>query len=138
MVYSEYLVDKVRRVLEGWKARLLSFSGPIKLIKSVLTSIPIYTSASAYVPKGSLKRVERIICNFLWHVQGRALIGLIGRRFASQLMKVDWKFGISLMGSLCGKFSRGILFGLDLHRLNLVEATIIYSSLGFLLFGTPL
>lgn len=70
MVYFEYLIDNVRRVLEGWKARLLSFSGRLILIKSVLNSILIYTMASAYVPKGTIKRLEQIINNFLWDVQG--------------------------------------------------------------------
>lgn len=71
MVYFEHLIDKVRRVLEGWKAMLLSFSGRLTLIKSVLTSLPIYTLANSYVPKGIIKRVEQIICNLLWHAQCR-------------------------------------------------------------------
>lgn len=71
-MYLEHLIDKVYRVLEEWKARLLSFSGRLTLVKAVLSSIPIYTLASAYVPKGTIKRVEQIICNFLWHVQGHS------------------------------------------------------------------
>lgn len=69
MVYFELLIDKIRHVLEGWKARLLSFSGRLTLIKSVLTTIPIYTLASSYVPKGEIKWVEHIIYNFPWHAQ---------------------------------------------------------------------
>lgn len=71
-MYFEHLIDKVYRVLEEWKARLLSFSGRLTLVKAVLSSIPIYTLASAFVPKGTIKRVEQIICNLLWHVQGHS------------------------------------------------------------------
>lgn len=71
-MYFEHLIDKVYRVLEEWKARLLSFIGRLTLVKAVLSSIPIYTLASANVPKGTIKRVEHIICNFLWHVQGHS------------------------------------------------------------------
>lgn len=40
------------------------------LLKSVLTSIPIYTLASAVVPKGIVRRIEHIMAQFLWSVNG--------------------------------------------------------------------
>lgn len=48
--------------------------GRLALIKSVLTSIPIYTLASVYILKCTIKRVEQIMCNFRWHVQGQSRV----------------------------------------------------------------
>lgn len=59
-------MDKVRAKLEGWKAKLLSFAGKLTLIKAVLTSVPIYTLASSYVPITTIiKRLEQLMNNFL-------------------------------------------------------------------------
>lgn len=58
LVYFKHLVDKIRRKLEGWKAKMLSFAGKLMLIKSVLSTVPIYTLASAYVPITIIKRLE--------------------------------------------------------------------------------
>lgn len=69
-VFYENLVEKVRSRLEGWIARILSFGGRISLIISVLSSIPIYSLASSLVPKGMLRRVDKLMANFLWNAQG--------------------------------------------------------------------
>lgn len=58
-IYFEHLVEKVRNALEGWKSKVLSFGGRITLLKSVLTSYPIYTLASTAVPKTVLRRLEK-------------------------------------------------------------------------------
>lgn len=44
-IYFEFLLAKIRRVLDGWKAKLLSSGGKVTSyqIKSVLCSIPIYS-----------------------------------------------------------------------------------------------
>lgn len=67
-IYFEQLVDKVRKALESWKSNVLSSGGRITLIKSVLSSYPIYTLASSAVPKTTLQRMERLIAHFLWGV----------------------------------------------------------------------
>lgn len=36
LIYFEHLVDKVRRKLDGWKAKIMSFAGKLNRIKSVL------------------------------------------------------------------------------------------------------
>lgn len=69
-IYFEPLVNKIRNALEGWKSKLLSFGGRITLIQSVLSSYPIYTLASAVVPKSILQRMERMMAQFLWDVKG--------------------------------------------------------------------
>lgn len=69
-IYFEQLVEKVRKALEGWESKSLSFGGRVTLIKSVLTSYPIYTLASSMVPKSIVQRIERLMARFLWGVQG--------------------------------------------------------------------
>lgn len=66
MVHFEYLIDKIIGVLDGWKAKLLSFGGKVTLIKVVLSSVPIYTMASTLIPVTVLKRMERLMANSLW------------------------------------------------------------------------
>lgn len=68
-VYFEYLVDKIRRALDGWRAKILSFGGRITLIKSMLQSFPVYTLTSTLVPKNILRRMESLMAQFLWNVK---------------------------------------------------------------------
>lgn len=69
-VYFEYISEKIRKRLTGWKARILSFGGRITLIKYVLCSIPIYTVASSIIPKSVLWGIEKVMANFVWNSQG--------------------------------------------------------------------
>lgn len=69
-VYFENIIENIRAKLVGWKARILTFGGRITLIKSVFSSIPIYTLANCVVPKGVLRRIERHMASFLWNAQG--------------------------------------------------------------------
>lgn len=117
MVYFEHILDKVRRALEGWKARLLSFSGRVTLIKAVLTTIPIYTLASAYVPNGIIKRAEQIICNFLWHIQSN-----------SRTYWVKWQ-------EVCSPIEKG---DLGIKRLSLIQSCIHDKLMFQVLQGTSL
>lgn len=54
-IYSDPVIDKVRRAVDRWKAKLLSFVGRLTLIKTVLASYPIYAMASTIVPSGATK-----------------------------------------------------------------------------------
>lgn len=69
-IYFEHLVEKVRKALESWKSKLLSFGGRVTLIKSVLTSYPIYMLASSMVLKSIVQRIEPLMARFLLGVQG--------------------------------------------------------------------
>lgn len=70
VVFFEHIIEKIRRKLAGWNARLLSFVGRITLIKAVLSNIPIYTLANSLMPKGVLRRIDSHLANFLWNAQG--------------------------------------------------------------------
>lgn len=69
-IYFDHVVEKIRRKIDGWKVKLLSFGGRLTLIKAVLSSLTIHTLSSTVVPKNILRRLERLMANFLWNVQG--------------------------------------------------------------------
>lgn len=71
-MYFEPLIEKFRRALEGWKARLLSFGGCITLIKPVLATFPVYILSSAIVPKSIMHQMEKLMALYLWGAQGEA------------------------------------------------------------------
>lgn len=79
IVYFEHLIDKVRRKLEWWKAKTLSSAGRLKLLKSVLASMPIYTLASSNVRITIIRRIVQLMCNFSWHARGEKHVHWVGR-----------------------------------------------------------
>ena len=72
MEHFQPLIDRIQAKLAGWKNRLLSPGGRLILIKHVLSSIPIYTLAVSELPRGVIKRIEKLMSTFLWgEVEGR-------------------------------------------------------------------
>ncbi|KAL2471459.1 Uncharacterized protein Adt_39595 [Abeliophyllum distichum] len=60
------LIQKVRSRTSGWASRLLSPGGRITLIRSVLSSLPLYLLQILKPPKAVLKKLESIFARFLW------------------------------------------------------------------------
>lgn len=60
------LLDKVAGRLEGWQGCLLSPAGRATLVKSVLTSIPIFYLTGFKIPKEILHAIDKIRRRFLW------------------------------------------------------------------------
>ncbi|KAF6163796.1 hypothetical protein GIB67_016136 [Kingdonia uniflora] len=60
------LVDKNKKKATGWAGSLLSIQGRAVLIKSVLSSISIYSMGIYKWPTSMIKEGERILRNFLW------------------------------------------------------------------------
>lgn len=65
IVYFEHMMDKVRKPIGGWKARVLFFGGRLSLIKSVSLSFSIYTLASSMVPQTVIRRINSLMVQFL-------------------------------------------------------------------------
>jgi hypothetical protein len=68
-----------------WKSRFLSFGGRLILLKSVATSVAIYTLSFFKASSGIISFIESLLYNFFW-VGVRILeksIGLIGKLFVS-------------------------------------------------------
>lgn len=74
----QYLSQRLRIKLAGWKAKTLSLAGRITLAKSALASIPLYTMQSCLLPISSCKDLEKIMRNFIWgHTQNRKGVNLL-------------------------------------------------------------
>ncbi|RVW74227.1 putative ribonuclease H protein [Vitis vinifera] len=58
--------EKVRRRLALWKRQYISKGGRITLIKSTLTSMPLYQMSLFRMPKSVARRLEKLQRDFLW------------------------------------------------------------------------
>ncbi|GKF83190.1 hypothetical protein Tco_0244846, partial [Tanacetum coccineum] len=64
------VISKVSSRLSKWKLKLLSIGGRLTLLKSILTSIPLYHMSIFKVPIGVLNHLESIRPNFFYEVDG--------------------------------------------------------------------
>jgi hypothetical protein len=60
------VVNKIRTRLSGWKSQFLSFGGRLVLLKSVLTSLPVYALSFFKAPSGIISSIESLLNNFFW------------------------------------------------------------------------
>ena len=61
-----FVLDKVKMKLAGWKANLLSMVGRSILIQASSLSIPAYVMQSCMLPGHVLEGIDRVNRNFLW------------------------------------------------------------------------
>uniref|UniRef100_A0A803Q8D7 DUF4283 domain-containing protein n=1 Tax=Cannabis sativa TaxID=3483 RepID=A0A803Q8D7_CANSA len=62
----QFVVDKVVKRLEGWKAKILSQAGRTVLIKQVVQSIPLYTMATFKLLVGICDELDKVTKRFWW------------------------------------------------------------------------
>ena len=60
------ILEKMEKKLSGWKRLYLSKGGRLMLIKSTLSSLPMYFLSLFTIPKAVAARLESIQRNFLW------------------------------------------------------------------------
>lgn len=60
------IIERFEKRLAGWKASYLSKGDRLTLIKSMLSSLPIYYMSLFEMPRSVAKRIEAIERNFLW------------------------------------------------------------------------
>ncbi|XP_071700495.1 uncharacterized mitochondrial protein AtMg00310-like [Rutidosis leptorrhynchoides] len=60
------VIDKFKSRLSDWKARSISFGGRVTLIKSVLSSLPLYYFSIFLAPPSVIKELERVRREFFW------------------------------------------------------------------------
>lgn len=65
-ITHELLMDKLYKKLAGWKIGMLSFAGRVALLKSVLTSIPVYYMTVAALPTRTVTEIDRLLRKFVW------------------------------------------------------------------------
>lgn len=60
------IIDKGRVKLASWKRKLLSFGGRLTLIKSVLSSLPVYYLSIFKMPQSVIMTIDHLRAAFLW------------------------------------------------------------------------
>lgn len=77
------LIDKVRRRINSWKGKNLSFGGRITLIQAVLSAVPIYYLSFYRIPKNIIRALTGLQRRFLWGVvrKTKKSLGLGGARY---------------------------------------------------------
>ena len=61
-----FILDRVKQKLAGWKANLLSLAGRTVLIQASTSTIPAYVMQCTALPKKLLDDIDRVNHNFLW------------------------------------------------------------------------
>ena len=61
-----WLVSKFEKRITHWTNRILSIGGRLVLIRSVLSSIPIFWLSLVPIPASILDKLRKLIFSFLW------------------------------------------------------------------------
>ncbi|GKE06580.1 hypothetical protein Tco_1398598 [Tanacetum coccineum] len=142
----EDIIGKLSSRLSKWKLKALSIGGRLTLIKSVLTSLPLYHMSIFKCPMGVLKLMESIRRNFFnGVVNSEKKLSLIGWKniLASKKIK-DLVFQVSLLLTALF-FSNGygvlslktLLYGLDSLRSSMVRKLLLIIQVLYLLAALP-
>ncbi|MCI27468.1 RNA-directed DNA polymerase (Reverse transcriptase), partial [Trifolium medium] len=59
--FWEPMLARLKNILSGWKSRFLSFGGLLILLKSVLTSLPVYALSFFKAPSGTISSIESLL-----------------------------------------------------------------------------
>jgi hypothetical protein len=66
MVHLQYIQDRAKMRVAGWQGRLLNVAGRRELVRSVLSSLPVYLLTVLKTPKKFLKELDKLRKRFLW------------------------------------------------------------------------
>jgi hypothetical protein len=66
LVFWQPLINKINSRLLGWKSRHLSLGGRLILLKSVLSSLPVYALSFFKAPSGIVSSIESILNNIFF------------------------------------------------------------------------
>ena len=61
-----FILDRVKQKLPGWKANMLSLASRAVLIQASSSTIPSYVVQCTYLPGRILDGIDRVNRNFLW------------------------------------------------------------------------
>ncbi|GLT63634.1 hypothetical protein SLA2020_361840 [Shorea laevis] len=65
-VNCEFILERIRSKLSGWKTKFFSMASRATLVSSVFASIPNYCMQVMWLPSSVHKEIDRISRNFLW------------------------------------------------------------------------
>ena len=68
----DFMLDRVKKKLTGWKANLLSMADRLVLIHASSSTIPNYVMQQASISNKILKGIDRVNRNFLWGFSDQA------------------------------------------------------------------
>uniref|UniRef100_A0A6N2MJJ3 Reverse transcriptase domain-containing protein n=1 Tax=Salix viminalis TaxID=40686 RepID=A0A6N2MJJ3_SALVM len=68
------LTSRIAVRMKGWEAKVLSPGGRITILKSILTSMPLYLLHVIVPPKSVMCRIERLFNKLLWSAKGQRRI----------------------------------------------------------------
>ena len=100
----KWLISMFEKRINHWTYRMLSLSGRVVLIMSMLTSILVYWFALMCIPSSIINTLRRIIFSFLWgSCDGKQRMHLVNWHFIIapydyggwNIKQLEW-FGISL------------------------------------------
>jgi len=60
------VIDRIVTRLSSWNNKFLSLGGRLVLLKSVLSSLPVYFLSFFKAPAGIISSIESILKNFFW------------------------------------------------------------------------
>ncbi|GKA26341.1 putative RNA-directed DNA polymerase [Tanacetum coccineum] len=60
------VVEKFKKRLDKWKAKTISFGGRLTLVKTVLSSLPLYFFSLFRAPASIIKKLESVRQRFFW------------------------------------------------------------------------
>jgi hypothetical protein len=60
------LLDKMKLCIQAWGATWLNLAGKVVLLKSVLTSLPIYQNSILLAPKTIVNKIDTLLRIFMW------------------------------------------------------------------------
>lgn len=66
LIDCEPIMERIRKKIGSWSAKLLSYAGRVILIKSVLFHFQVYWSNVVLLPKGVIKQIEGLYMRYLW------------------------------------------------------------------------
>ena len=65
------LLNNVKKRIDGWKNKSLSFSGRLQLIASVLNSLNVYWASILILPHEICDDIDKLLKCFLWKTDGK-------------------------------------------------------------------
>ncbi len=62
----EYIMTRIKKFVNGWAPKLLSFPGREVLIKSICQAIPLYSMSCFRLSKKLCKKLSSCVASFWW------------------------------------------------------------------------
>lgn len=66
LAFWDPVIFRIKSRLSEWNSRSLSYGGRLILLKSVLSSLPVYALSFFRAPAGIISSIESILINFFW------------------------------------------------------------------------